>query len=175
MNRSPENVRFCRLQLDRFSGLEYYSTLSDAALRELGNALLSAPAQAVAELAVSTWLMEHKERPTPADIYGLIRTLGTAQAAVLPAPCDKCERMSGRVLREYVVEQGVFAGEVRTLATECDCALGQALKAGFDRQKAADFSNIANDQRRRAPVTDMVSSGSMRQMLDEAAGKGRPM
>jgi len=62
--------------------------------------------------------------------------LETDQAPELPPPCPKCRPLGGRVLKEHIQTKGLRAGETYKALVDCDCLLGQTLKAGFQRHKA---------------------------------------
>lgn len=82
---------------------------------------------------------QFEQTRTPGGIPTLIeffREKPTKEApAEIPAPCRKCRTLDGRVLKR-IPGKGVFAGESYTALVECDCPLGELLKAGFERAKA---------------------------------------
>ena len=68
MVSNDSNITFCKAQLKRFSGTDFFSNLDDVAKEELLVALVvSAESQAQAESWVSLRLLESSVRPTPAD------------------------------------------------------------------------------------------------------------
>lgn len=70
MTCTDDNIRFCQSQLKRFEGLDFWSTLSASALKELEQALvLSAISPADAEAMVTTLVrtLKHNEKPIPSD------------------------------------------------------------------------------------------------------------
>lgn len=75
--------------------------------------------------------------PSLIEFFRSVRESIREAAAVpeLPPPCPKCRDFAGRILTR-ITGKGVFAGESYTVLVECDCKLGELLKAGFSRHKA---------------------------------------
>ena len=68
--------KFAVSQVQRLAGTEYFGALSDEAVIELQRALSTSPNEAIAVVVINDWLQGNTERPTPADLYRLIRHHG---------------------------------------------------------------------------------------------------
>lgn len=83
-------------EIDRMSGLEYFSTLKPSALDELVKALTYAANEVVAVGIVNEILTERRDRPTPADIYAAVSSHNETQRAAaepeMNRPVYRCER-----------------------------------------------------------------------------------
>lgn len=59
-------------QFERLRALNYFPS-DESVQKEIRNAMKSAPNEILLTAVVNEWLKTHTERPTPADIYRLIR------------------------------------------------------------------------------------------------------
>lgn len=156
MTPTKENRAFCLRQISRCEGLNFFSTLTEVGLRELRDSLvLNSASEAQAELIVSTWISQSSERPTPADLKRIADTLNAAAETQVPAPCDKCAPFGGFLPCEITLEQGIFAGEKRTLFVPCYCELGKTKRAAAKRLREED-PHASNSPRQRETGGDFL-------------------
>lgn len=148
MEPTKENVRFCQNLVGRFQSLRFFNTLTDLSLSIIADALLTAArSQAQAELLVNSWIAEHSEYPTAADINLMAREMTrNASAIVLPEPCNECREIPGYIRTEQIVKIGVFAGEQRYALALCSCDRGKALRESAlrsrERPASPDFTRV---------------------------------
>ena len=134
MESNELNVRHCNTLVKRFACLRFASGLTAVGLQELADALLAASRDRdQASQIVDSWIREHAEYPTPADLYQLSRA--TTEAKQLPPPCDKCFTLPGYIRQEVVIKRGVFAGETREALDFCSCPRGEMLREGAMKYK----------------------------------------
>lgn len=77
--------RFAMQQVNRMSGLDYFSTLKPEAVEELVTAVAHADSEIIAVAAVNEWMQRSGTRPTPFDIRGVL-----ARHNGHHAQCVKC-------------------------------------------------------------------------------------
>ncbi len=65
--------KFVAKQIGRLAGTEYFGALTEEAVIELQRALSTSPNEIIAAAVINEWLETHSDRPTPADLYRLIR------------------------------------------------------------------------------------------------------
>jgi len=103
--------KFAASQVARLAGTEYFGALSDEAVLELQRALSTAPNEAIAVVVINDWLTANTERPTPADLYRLIRHHGPkpeywSREYPEPEPLSDEEREEIAALQRKIDEMG---------------------------------------------------------------------
>jgi len=103
--------KFAVSQIARLAGTEYFGALSDEAVMELQRALSTAPNEAIAVVVINDWLQGNTERPTPADLYRLIRHHGPkpeywSREYPEPEPLSDEEREEIAALQRKIDEMG---------------------------------------------------------------------
>lgn len=164
MINNQENRDFCTSQLDRLSGTSFFDDLSEVALKELGDSLLSAAdCQEQAREIITGWFRAGNKRfPTPGDIYSAARAMEKPTEVPAPIPaCDRCRDTPGFVHMELIQKFGMWAGEKRDVSDFCTCDLGKAKRAG-----AAELKKQPST---RPDFIDCTPTKRMKEILDDAS------
>lgn len=92
--------RILAKQFDRLRALNYFSQ-DEVVQQELRDAMQSAPSEIILTAAIGHWLRTQTERPTPADLYRVIRE----QAELTPTeeyrPDPGCATCNGEGFRHF--------------------------------------------------------------------------
>lgn len=153
MINNQENRDFCTSQLDRLSGTSFFDDLSEVALKELGDSLLSAAdCQEQAREIITGWHRAGNKRfPTPGDIYAAANAMRKPTEPPPPIlACDQCRDTPGFIHLEVIQKFGMWAGEKRDVCDFCTCQLGKAKRAASAELKKQptprpDFVNPTRD------------------------------
>lgn len=104
--------KIAMLQCNRLAGTEYFGALSDECVDELVAAIRSARDEGVALSVVNEWLATQKQRPTPADLYRMIRDhqepmqhWSKPEAWGTPDPVTDAERAEWAALNERIKQR----------------------------------------------------------------------
>jgi hypothetical protein len=170
--------KFASEQIDRLSGLSFFpkpvkgDTAAQAAYKELRLALECAATDAIGKLVVDDWLKNSADAPKPAQLrkaaYDENERLELEEASKYrpPAPrqahCYQCQ--------DFGIAENVDAGDIRSVASYCDCTKGRERRAWPNDAYSPERVNAARRKLIAARVIP-TEGAAMRHVADVYRGE----